>query len=418
MTEKSKRRHWADLFLIFAIVYLGVQMGTRFIFPDKFAPPEQQAATLLLTAQDPTVKSGHHPVLVLHNKTAHELSLPDRCPAPPVDIYYSDTAVPEAVGEPMVIMGTDTPCTVLSPIAAGAEALIDLAAWKYTAFSKNGTYTVQLTVPPQPAAATGAVLTTSFTMYEAGWLTQTFRAFVSKPLLNFLVFIASLVPGYNLGVAIIILTVIIKLLLFIPTQHGLEGQKKLQAIQPKIEEVRKRYPGDQQKINEETMKLWKEYKVNPFQSCLPILIQFPILIGLFYAVRDGSHLALSTHLLYAPYQNLPWTFGTMFLGFDLLQPSVYVFPPLLVALQFLQMKLSFAMAKKKKDAKDAKEGKAIEPKEKQPMSQQDIQQKMMLYVLPFMIGFFAIKFPAAVSLYWGISTVFAIGQQVVVNRKS
>lgn len=418
MTEKSKRRHWADLFLIFAIVYLGVQMGTRILFPDKFAPAEEQAATLLLTAQDPTVKSGHHPVLVLKNKTEHELSVPDRCPTPSVDLFFRENGAPEASDEPIAVTESDTPCAAVSAISAGKEGLIDLGSWKYTAFSRNGIYTARLTLPPQAAAATGAVLTTSFTMYEAGWATQVFRAFVSKPLLNFLVFIASLIPGYNLGIAIIILTVIIKLLLFIPTQHGLEGQKKLQAIQPKIEEVRKRYPGDQQKINEETMKLWKEYKVNPFQSCLPILIQFPILIGLFYAVRDGSHLALSSHLLYAPYKDLPWTFGTMFLGFDLLQPSVYVFPPLLVALQFLQMKLSFAMAKKKKDAKDAKEGKAIEPKEKQPMSQQDIQQKMMLYVLPFMIGFFAIKFPAAVSLYWGVSTVFAIGQQIVVNRKA
>ena len=418
MTQKSKRRHWADLFLIFAIVYIGTQMGIRVLFPQKFASPEARAVHFALTAQDATVKSGHHPVLVLRNNTDQELSLTDRCPAPPVDVYYAEAAAPEAVGEPLAVTGLDTPCIPVPAIPAGKQELLDLASWKYAAFDRNGYYTVRLTLAPQPAAATGAILTTSFGIYEAGWATQTFRAFVSKPLLNLLVFIASLMPGYNLGLAIIILTMIIKLLLFIPTQHGLQGQKKLQAIQPKIEELRKRYEGNAQKINEETMKLWKEYKVNPFQSCLPILVQFPILIGLFYAVRDGSHLALSTHLLYAPYQNLSWTFGTMFLGFDLLQPSVYVFPPLLVALQFFQMKLSFAMAKKKKDAKDAVDGKTTKPKEKQPMNQQELQQKMMLYVLPFMIGFFAIKFPAAVSLYWGVSTVFAIGQQVVVNRKS
>jgi YidC/Oxa1 family membrane protein insertase len=167
-------------------------------------------------------------------------------------------------------------------------------------------------------------------------------------------------------------------------------------------------------VNEETMRLWKEHKINPFQSCLPIFIQFPILIGLFYSVRDGSHLGLSTHLLYAPYHDLPWTFGTWFFGMDLLQPSIYLFPPLLVALQFFQMKLTFAIAERKKKSKEIIDAK---PKEKKPMSQQEMQQKMMLYVLPFMIGFFAFKFPAAVSLYWAVSTVFAIGQQVVVNRK-
>lgn len=411
MTEKPKRRHWADLFLIFAIVYIGTQMGIRILFPGTFASLEQKSIFFTLSAQDPTVKSGHHPILILHNTTDQELRVTDRCPSPPVDVYYGEHAPPEAVGEPLTITAVDTPCLPVPAVPAGKQGMLDLASWKYTGFGQNGFYTVRLNLPPQAAAATGAVLTTSFTVHEAGWFTQTFRAFVSKPLLNLLVFIASLVPGYNLGIAIIILTIIVKLLLFIPTQHGLQGQKKLQAIQPKIEELRKRYEGNTQKINEETMKLWKEYKVNPFQSCLPIAVQFPILIGLFYAVRDGSLLALSTHLLYAPYQHLPWTFGTMFLGLDLLQPSVYVFPPLLVGLQFLQMKLSFAIAKRQKETKEIKETRV-------PMNQQEIQQKMMLYVLPFMIGFFAIKFPAAVSLYWGVSTLFAIGQQIVVNRKA
>lgn len=420
MTEKSKRRHWADLFLIFAIVYLGTQMGIRILFPHRFAPPEAQVA-LLFTAQDATVKSGHHPVLLLRNNTREEVSVPSRCPQPPVDIFYGEAFAPDVSGDPLQVTESNISCAPPTPVPAGDQGIIDLAAWKYAAFGKNGFYTVTLALPKQPAALTGAVLTTSFTIYEAGWLTQVFRAFVSKPLLNLLVFIASLVPGYNLGVAIIILTLMVKILLFIPTQHGLQGQKKLQAIQPKIEEVRKRFAGDTQKINAETMKLWKEYKVNPFQSCLPILIQFPILIGLFYVVRDGSHLALSSHLLYAPYRDLPWTFGTMFFGLDLLQPNVYIFPPLLVVLQFFQMHLSFAMAKRKKDAKDAKDAKdekeSKDSKEKKPMNQQDLQQKMMLYVLPLMIGFFAIKFPAAVSLYWGVSTMFAIGQQVVVNRR-
>lgn len=418
MTPAGKRRHWADLFLIFAIVYLGTQFGIRFLFPERYRPAEERAMQFVLAPEDATVKSGHHPILTLLNNTAYTVILENRCPTPPVDIYYRPDATPEPQGAPMEVSEPDVPCSPVQAIPAGKKGQIDLASWKYAAFSQNGYYAVTLTLPPQQAASMGAVLTTSFTMHEAGWVTQVFRAFVSKPLLNLLVFIASIVPGYNLGIAIILLTILVKLVLFIPTQHGLEGQKKLQAIQPKIEELRKRHGSDQQKLNEETMKLWKEYKVNPFQSCLPILVQFPILIGLFYAVRDGSHLALSTHLLYAPYKDLPWTFGTMFLGFDLLKPSVYVFPPLLVALQFLQMKLSFAIAKKKKEAKEGKAIVDVGSKEKKPMSQQDIQQKMMLYVLPFMIGFFAIKFPAAVSLYWGVSTVFAIGQQIVVNRKA
>ncbi len=72
------------------------------------------------------------------------------------------------------------------------------------------------------------------------------------------------------------------------------------------------------------------------------------------------------------------------------------------------------LAKRKKEAK---EGKPVEKKEKEPLNQQELQQKMMMYALPIMIGFFALQFPAAVSIYWGVSTLFGIGQQVVVNRK-
>ena len=94
---------------------------------------------------------------------------------------------------------------------------------------------------------------------------------------------------------------------------------------------------------------------------------------------------------------------------DLTVPNVTVMPILLVVMQFFQMKLSFAHNKKKQ----GDQGK----KKDQKASQQEMQQKMMMYGLPLMIGFFAIQFPAAVSLYWAASTVFAVGQQVFVNRK-
>jgi YidC/Oxa1 family membrane protein insertase len=409
-----KARKLTDLLLIFAIVYLGTQIIVRTYFP-QYTKEGVAQPPIVLRMQDATVKSGHHPVLMLRNNTEHPLFIASRCPRAPVDVYFGEETVAVDPAQELETGETSVSCQGIADIAAGEEGAIDLAPWKYTVFSGNGQYIAVLQVPPQSAAQTGATLSVPFSVYPAGWMTRVFRAFVSKPLLNALVFIASVAPRHDLAIAIIVLTIVVKLLLFIPTQHGLEGQKKLQALQPKLDELRKKYKGDQQRVNEETMKLWKEHKINPFQSCLPIFIQFPILIGLFYAVRDGSHLALSQHLLYAPYRDLAWTFGTSFFGMDLLKPSLYLFPPLLVVMQFLQMKLTFAIAERKKKAK---EGATEKPKEKQPMSQQEMQQKMMLYVLPLMIGFFAVKFPAAVSLYWGVSTLFAIGQQIVVNRKA
>ena len=90
-------------------------------------------------------------------------------------------------------------------------------------------------------------------------------------------------------------------------------------------------------------------------------------------------------------------------------------PVLLVVLQFFQMKLSFAIAERKKGKKE----KVVDvKKKKEEASPQQMQQTMMLYGLPLMIGFFALRFPAAVALYWGISTTFAIGQQIVVNHRT
>lgn len=399
--------------LIFVLVYFLTQIGMRRFMPDRFAPSESaSAAGVTLSVVDETVKGQHHPVLELQNRMDTPLMLADRCPLPPVTVMRTDG------GTTTVLETEETalPCIPLTEVPAGESVTIDLAPWKYSLFSEYGTY--EVTLPAADAAASGSVLTTQFSVYEAGIATQLFRTFITKPLLNFFIAIASVLPGHNLGIAIIIVTIIIKLLLFVPTQHALEGQRKMQAVQPKMEEIKKKFKDDPKKMQEETMKIWKENKVNPMQSCLPMLVQFPILIGLFFTIRDGSVLALSRHLLYEPYQHLSWSFGTQFLGLDLLQPEVFILPVSLVVMQFFQMKLTFAIAKKKKMAKGDAKPETEKKDKKEPLSQQEIQQRMMLYGLPVMIGFFAIKFPAAVSLYWGISTLFAIGQQLVVNRKS
>ena len=188
----------------------------------------------------------------------------------------------------------------------------------------------------------------------------------------------------------------------------MQGQKKLQKVQPQLAEIRKKHKANPEKMNKEIMALWKREKVNPMQSCLPTLIQFPILIGLFYVIRDGSILSLSEHLIYSPFKDLDWVWGSNFLGMNLLEPNKIFFPPFLVLAQFFQMKMAFAIAKKKKDPK----------KKAEATDQQEMQQKMMQYGLPLMIGVFAFQFPAAVSLYWAVSTLFAIGQQYVVNKRN
>ncbi|HLD71099.1 MAG TPA: YidC/Oxa1 family membrane protein insertase [Candidatus Peribacteraceae bacterium] len=410
MAAKNQIRQILEFALIFALIYLGSQYALKQFFPEQFGGETVTTNQVTLKPQDASVKGGHHPVLMLRNDTEKELTLKDRCPNAQIDIFYSATGDASVAGVPLVALETVLPCAAIKVVTPKSSVTLDLSPWKYSLFSEYGQYAARLTLPE---GFEQKEVVAQFSIQEAGPLTKIFRTFITKPFLNFLIFIASLLPDHNLGIAIIVLTIIVKLLLFFPTQHALQGQKEMQKLQPKLDALKKQYGSDPQKMQQETMKLWKEHKVNPFQSCLPLLIQFPILIGLFYTVRDGSVLELSKHLIYASYQHLPWTFNTNFFGLDLLKPEYYVIPASLVIMQFIQMKLSFALNERKKTAEQKEK-----EKESKEMSPQKMQQNVMLYGLPIMIGVFAFQFPAAVSLYWGISTLFAIGQQLVVNRKT
>jgi len=194
---------------------------------------------------------------------------------------------------------------------------------------------------------------------------------------------------------------------------SMKSQKAMQEIQPKLQKIQKEYKGNQAKIAEETMKIWKQHKVNPMGSCLPILLQAPIMIGVFYAVKSG----FSFHHEYLLYDFLPQidflTLNTNFLGILELTQRNYIILPLIVGgLQFFQIKLS--MVKKKKEKSEKKKD-----DNKQNDNMADSMQAMqssMLYVMPLMIAFFCASFPAGIGLYWGSSTAYGIVQQIFINK--
>lgn len=405
MSQKPASRfsRIAEFALILVAAYLLSEVATSFLFPKKTEVP----TGVTIAMEKASVRMGNPPVLIVTNNTKDILVAPDMCPMPPLNVYLLPAEGAAGSGRQI---GTDQvagTCTPIPAIPAGGNVHYSLAPWKYTLFNTPGRFELKLPLELPPEVASGSVLTTHFTQYEPGSFVKLFRGTVTKPLLFVLVSIASVLPGHSLGWAIIILTLIVKLALFFPTQHALEGQRKMQALQPKLDELKKKYGKDPKRMHEETMKLWQENKVNPFQSCLPMLVQFPVLIGLFFVIRDSSVIETSREFLYPIHQNLEWTFGNNFLGLNLMLPHALIFVPLLVVLQFIQMKLTMTFAKRKQQAKASSD----------TQSAMEMQQKIMLYVLPAMIGFFALRFPSAVSLYWLVSTVFAIGQQIVVNRK-
>ena len=226
---------------IFALVYLGTQMALKYFFPDQYGG-EKSVTGIILEPTDSTVKGQHHPILLIKNKTDKDLTLSDRCPMPPVHVWH---VAENGEKTQLVTQETVLPCVSVTLVAAGETVTLDLAPWKYSLFDQYGVYEAELPVPegtevgaPDAESQYREGVITRFTIYEPGIMTQLFRTFITKPLLNGFVFIASYTPNYNLGIAVILLTIVVKLLLFVPTQHAMEGQRKMQAVQPKMDALK------------------------------------------------------------------------------------------------------------------------------------------------------------------------------------
>lgn len=180
---------------------------------------------------------------------------------------------------------------------------------------------------------------------------------------------AALLAG-NYGLAILAVTIIIRLAVLPLMIKQLKSSRAMQAIQPELQRLRERYKNNQQKLQEETVKLFQKHNVNPLAGCLPVLIQMPILLAFYQAIMRNEH--VRTH-----------DFLWMALG----SPDPYFILPLLAALTtYLQSKMIGAGMP------------------------QNPQMQMMLYIMPLMILIIAITLPSALSLYWVFGNIFTIIQ--------
>lgn len=279
-------------------------------------------------------------------------------------------------------------------IEPGEKETISLLNYSYSYFGEVGRYKLTLEDVDSP----------EFEIQEPGMFTKLWRTLIYQPILNVLIGLLVYMPNHYLGLAVILLTVIIRTILLIPSQKAMKGQQRMQEVQPKLEELKKKYANDQARLAQETMLLWKTHKVNPLSSCLPILIQLPILIALYSVVMGG----LSPDRTALIYDFMPafslHEIDPSFLGFNLLEKSIVVFPLIVGGLQFLQMQLMQVKRKKKE--------------EKSMPNEMEMANKMMKYIMPVMIAVFTAQLPAAVGLYWGTSTFYGIIQQLVVNKGS
>lgn len=219
------------------------------------------------------------------------------------------------------------------------------------------------------------------------------------PFYNLLIFFAWLTNG-SVGWSIVLLTVLIRLILLPSSLKAAKSATKLQALQPKMNEIREKHKGDQKKQNEEMMRLYKEEGASPFGSCLPLLIQLPILLILYRVFTAG--LDTSRYGLLYSFTPHPETLQPVFMGINLAKPELWILPILAGVLQLVLSIMTMPKATKNKDGK-------VDPTQ--------AMTKQMTYLFPIMTVFIGRSIPAALTLYWVITTLFGIGQQWYVNKK-
>lgn len=241
--------------------------------------------------------------------------------------------------------------------------------------------------------------------------TSLFTTILVQPILNVLVWLYNVVPGNDLGLAIIILTILVKVVLYPFTMAQIKQQRALQALQPKIDEVRARLKDDKEAQAKELMELYKREKVNPASSCLPLLIQLPIFIGLYRALSDGLG-SKGLNLLY-PFIENPGTIQTVMFGIvDLSKPNV-VLAVLAGAVQFWQ---SWQILRKPSVAAPPPPEVVGTPAAKDE-SMAATMNKQMMYIMPVVTVFIGISLPGGLTLYWLVMSLLTVAQQALFLRK-
>lgn len=191
----------------------------------------------------------------------------------------------------------------------------------------------------------------------------------------------------NYGSAIILLTLLIRGLLWWPTQKSYTSMKKMQTsmnkMQPRLKTLKELYRDNPQKLNEETLKLYREYQINPMGGCLPMLLQMPVFFALYSTLSSAVELKGAEFI---------WVWKDL----SAKDPS-FILPIAMGLSMFVQQKISTPPAATPEAA---------------------TQQKMMLYMMPLMLTFFAFIWPSGLLLYWVMSNLISIGQQVLINRRA
>jgi len=237
-----------------------------------------------------------------------------------------------------------------------------------------------------------------------------FNLILYQPLYNGLVFLISVIPFGDVGVAVILLTLIVKLALFPFTHKSVKSQSKLRSVEPEVQKVKDQYKDNKQEQAKKVMELYKKHGVNPFSGCLLFLVQIPVIIALYWVFWKGVSNGLSSELLYS-FVTFPESINMKFLNLIDMSGKSLILAAIAGGSQYFQMK--YAMPKLNKKTTPRKDG-------KMNMKDEFMRnfQLQMKYGLPVFVFFISYTISAAVALYWATSNLFSISHELLVKRKA
>lgn len=294
-------------------------------------------------------------------------------------------------------------------VTSGDKYTLDYANY-YEKFEKTWNYIFEINISDKKYLS-------QFEVENKSGIWKIFVALFYAPIYNLLIFILDIFSG-SLWIAIILITILIRIALLWPQHKMMVSQRKLQAIQPKIKDLQEKHKHDKQALWVKLLELYKQEKVNPMWSCGFLLIQMPILLVIYNILINVTD--PSNH--YYIYEILKWfdlsSISYNFLWLDLLWQwwiAWFILALIVAIVQFIQVKLSL-VSNKSNTKNIVLEKKKWDNSYNQFMPDPEMMNKFMLYGMPAMVWVFTYSLFAWIWIYWGIWTLFMIFQQLIVNK--
>lgn len=237
-------------------------------------------------------------------------------------------------------------------------------------------------------------------------MSYVFHTLFYDPIYNLLVFVINHIPGGDVGLATIIVTIIVKIILFPLSKKATKTQLKMKALEPEIAKIKEQYGSNREEFGRKTLEFYRKNELNPFAGFFLLLIQLPIIIALAYIFISGGLPVIKSELLYS-FVQLPAVISTSFLGFIDVSKTSIILGILAGLAQFIQIRLSVPAYV------------APQNPSKNPTFSDDLARSMnvqMRYVMPVFMFLICMTVSGAVALYWITGSVFTIAQEVYFRR--